>query len=267
MTILKVIYWLGLASCGIQGYQKACKNHHNSIKRMLSAFLCAFGGGLTRDIAILHTHPSVLSISCLPEVIIAVGSALLYSCFSYVNRFSKLFIVITDSMGLAQFITIGVDRALCFKENQYALAIVSGVITSLAGGIISSIFSGESIKKTLCTDPLYRITDLVGAIIYVFLLKNNVDKIYAQSTIVLCTLICTTICNHMVLKWMEKFVTKALRVITPHYINWLYWQIIINLSILAEHLCGKTAQLMVLPTRQPILNRQRTFLYHRLRQM
>lgn len=266
--VFTIIYFLGLASCGIQGVQKADKNHLNTPKRLLSAFLSAFGGGLTRDVWILHTHPAVFAISCLPEIIIALGSALLYSHFMCTNSYINLFTIIADSAGLAQFITIGIDRALSFKED-YAFAVLSGVCTSLGGGIISSIFSGESIKKTMCSNPIYRITDLIGAIIYAILLKNNVDRNCAQATIVIFTLLFATPCNHIVIQAIEMLVKKALKIIPLYntYTNWSFVLVMIKLSFLSNQFCGKIDGIIVSPIRQPILNRQRTFLYHRLRQM
>lgn len=267
MIILKVIYFLGLASCGIQGVQRAYRKQLSTPRHILSAFLSAFGGGLTRDACLLNTHPAVFAITCLPEIIIALGSALLYLHFSCINRHIELCVVLADSLGLAQFITIGVDRALSFKEN-YTLAFFSGVCTSLGGGIISSILSGETIKKVMCSNLPYRIIDVAGTALYIILIKNDIDQTCAQATIVFLTFF-AIFCNRLVVETIEKFVAKALTVFKIHsiYVNWELVLLCVKLSNLNKYFCGKISNIIVLPRFQPALGRPRTFLYYRIRQM
>lgn len=271
MTILMTIYYLGILSCGFQGAKKAMKKHLNKPKLLLCSYLTSFGGGLFRDICILHTHPAVFTIGCLPDVLIALSSAWLYMRFLHHKRYIEIITILADSIGLAQFITIGVDRALSLEKN-YAIAILSGVCTSLGGGIVSSLFIRESLKKTIFSNALYRIIDITGTILYVVLLKNDNEHITAQSIIVTYTLFLITISNSIITQALKKHIQKSIFILHGNIteVNYEYLHFIITSKIYGEQLfCRLSAVTNIFrtSTKQPFCNRKRTFLYHRLRQM
>lgn len=266
--ILKVIYYFGLVSCGIQGIQKANKNRYSVPMCFLAAFLSSFAGGLIRDIWILHTNPVVFTFDCIPEIIIALGSAWIYSQNLYKKKHIKLFIILTDSAGISQFLVIGSNKALLFKEN-YAFAVLSGVCTSLGGGIASSIFTGESIRQTMLSNLRYRITDIAGAIIYAILLKNNVNQTVAQIVILVYTFFFISICNNLIFEVIKRVIAKKIYFAYKYntYINWEYIFVIVKMQIYKRQFCCKLPKSTLLPACLPNLNIQRTILFHRIRQM
>lgn len=272
MFILKLIYYLGLASCGMQGIQKNYNKHSNALIQHLcdfiSSFLAAFGGGLLRDGVMLHTYPAVFTKDGFQDVLIALSSALFYSKTLYKKRYMELLIILTDAISLAQFTTIGIDRALLFKEN-YAFAVLCGIITSLGGGILSSIFTGESIKKIIQSNFIYRLIDIVGAIIYVILLKKGIDQIFSQVVVVLYTFFLIIICNSLIHEFLKKFITEIVCITSKcnTNTNWAYLIFKAKLYICSRQFYCKLPNYTVLLKRFPIICRQRTFLYHRIRQM
>ncbi len=273
MLILKIIYYLGLASCGMQGIQKSYKKTHSNtliqhLRNYISSFLSAFGGGVIRDGLMLRTHPAVFTKDALQDLLITLGSALFYSKILYKKRCIELLIILTDAIGLAQFITIGVDRALLFKEN-YAFAVLCGVITSLGGGILSSVFTGESIKKIIQSNFIYRLIDIVGAIIYVILLIKDIDQTISQVVVVFYTLFLIIICNNLIHELLKRVFIKTVCITLKSntYTNWDYLNFKFKSYICSKQFYCNLPNLPVLLMRFPIICRQRTFLYHRIRQM
>ena len=268
MTILNIIYYIGIASCGMQGAKIAIQKQLNIYQLLLCSFFSAFAGGLLRDMCLLNTYPIVFSISCVPDILIALSSALLYQQKLCSKKNIDLFIILTDSVGLAQFITIGVDRSLSLKDS-YELAAISGICTSLGGGFVSNSFTNERFFKAIFSNMLYKLIDIVGTVMYVILKKNNIDQIYAQSIIVLFTLVFETLTNPTIINELKSLATKMLNSSKPFgtYTNWSFILVIVKFSFLCKQFCGKLVRASVLPTRPPVINRQRTFLYHKLRQM
>lgn len=209
MTILTAIYYAGIASCGIQGAEKS--THHmqkNTIIIMLCAFLSGFAGGLIRDIIVLHVYPAALTIECLPDILTALFAALL--CIKVKEKkYIKWFSVPADSAGLAQFISIGVNKASIIFDDKF-IQFTCGVTTALGGGIISSLFFGESLKEILSKSIPYRLLTVIGTIIYIYCVDTSADIVSAQCLLVLYTSITISLCDTKTRTWLKCYVAKAI---------------------------------------------------------
>lgn len=165
MKVLTIIYFAGIASCGIQGAEKYTQYmQRNNIALLLCAFLSSFAGGLIRNAIILQVYPVALTIDCLPDIIMALFAAVLY-VNSKENKLIKWFSTCADSAGLAQFISIGVNKAYIITDEKLT-QFICGVITALGGSIISSLFCGDSLTKILSKNLFYRLITVIGTILW-----------------------------------------------------------------------------------------------------
>lgn len=187
MLLLSLIYYLGMASCGVQGAEKSKGNIECVI---CSAFFSSFGGGLVRDIILLKIWPAVFKYESLPDVITALFSAMLYRTSLHnkrINNYLKNFSFFSDAIGLSQFICIGVDKALN-NECPFHIVLLCGITTALGGGILSSLFSGYSIKAAIFSHPTYKIITIEGTLLYIYFLFIGVEQYSAQVYLALFTL-------------------------------------------------------------------------------
>lgn len=206
LLCLTLIYYSGIASCGIQGVKKAQKCNKNIVLSLLIAFVSAFGGGIIRDVVILKVKPAVLFLSILPDISISLIFAIIYLKVSKSQKKQKvmnLFSVFTDALGLAQFISIGVNRALMFNSD-INITLICGIITALGGGILSSLFCGKEIYKILMSNFKYYLNTIIGTFFYIFMLNSNVHYVKAQLILVLYTSISTLSSNEKIKKFIEK---------------------------------------------------------------
>ena len=196
MKLLSIIYYFGIFACGIQGSQKSYKHH--MLLCFHTSFLASLGGGLCRDLFILLVFPVAFTKSSLPEITIVICSIFFYRICQQkhaIQNILKPFVTLTDALGLGTFIAIGIDHALDSGTSPI-IALCSGIITALGGGILSSLLCGQSIYKILTTNISYRIITILGAIIYIYSLVNGIDKTVAQYGLILYTLTFVMITNY-----------------------------------------------------------------------
>lgn len=266
-TIFTLIYYLGLSSCSVQGMQKSAGKCFCTQSRYISALLSSFAGGLIRDVVILHTYPAVFTIACLPEITVVLITAFLYSSVSHNRENLELFSVFTDSIGMGQFLTMGVDKALSFKDD-FALAMLSGACTSLGGGIVASIFIGESIKQILLSNLSYRLFSIAGAVLYSNLIKSNIDHTDAQLAMVVYTLCILPVCGNT--KSIKKLCARAIHAAQEQNActSWDFLGTIISLYICSRQFYAKLPGTTDISKRLKIHNNKRIiYLYHRILQM
>lgn len=177
---LMFIYYIGIASCGIQGIQKAEKHNNKNIIYSISAFLNSFGGGIIRDLIILIVSPAVISLSSIPDILVALFAAFFYLQISKKTQiFNRWFIIITDALGVSQFIVIGVDKAITYNANLL-VCFLSGVTTAIGGGIIASLLSKTNISKILISNVKYYFIVILGTIFYYTMLQINFNILNSQ---------------------------------------------------------------------------------------
>lgn len=194
MSLFFVIYLLGLASCGWQGAEKAKQVTPCIVPPLLVSFFAAFGGGIIRDLFILHQFPVIFSKDSIPEITIALFGAATYSIASTrprLFRFVRQFSVITDACGLGSFIVIGANNAIAAGAASLTV-VLCAIVTSLGGGILSSLLCDLPALKSNIS---YRCITIIGALMYVWGIGSRTEK--AQYYIVLFT--CTSILayNHI----------------------------------------------------------------------
>lgn len=207
-TILNVIYFAGIASCGIQGAEKAMRIKFGMVRRFICAFLSAFAGGLIRDIIILHVYPAALTATCIPDIITALIAAFIYM-HKPKSKYIQWFSILADAIGLSQFISIGIAKATVNGANTI-VAFLCAITTALVGGIISSLFSRESIKTVIFSNIAYRLCTIAGTIIYMYWINCGDDQLVAQVKLAIYTLSTSSVCNNIIRIKIKKIILKII---------------------------------------------------------
>lgn len=200
MKAFMFVYFMGIASCGMQGAEKTIKRHARTSSVMLSAGLNSFGGGFIRDVFLLSVFPVVLTPECVPDIAVAMVAALVYlnAQQNYLTRnAAKWFTIITDAGGLGTFIAIGVDKAMNLGAGTLT-TILSGIVTSQGGGVVAAVFCGTSLLRVLSTNLAYRLMAVGGVLLYSWWTGSTADRISSQYAVILYTTIGALVCDQMV---------------------------------------------------------------------
>lgn len=196
MELLSIIYYLGIIACGIQGSKKSCQQYE--IFCLPASFLAAMGGGMIRDLLILFVFPAAFTISCMPDVIMALCAGIIYrSClqrYETHNTFKQI-VIFTDALGIGTFIAMGIDKALSFGVAPIT-ALCCGIVTALGGGILSALLCGQSIHEIMTTNVAYRIITILGSFLYTYYITIGVNPIIAQYWLILYTVIFIPLTNN-----------------------------------------------------------------------
>lgn len=81
-----------------------------------------------------------------------------------------------DAVGLAVFTVVGADAAL-EAGAPAGVAVVLGVVSGIAGGILRDVLVGD--QPAVFTGQIYALAAAVGGVLYVALLRTEVDPTLA----------------------------------------------------------------------------------------
>jgi uncharacterized membrane protein YeiH len=165
-----MLYFLdlfGVAVFAVTGALAAGKKKMDLFGVVVLALATALGGGTLRDV-ILGAYP-VFWIS--NPTYIFMGTAVAVSIFimaRFVRPPAKA-LKFADAFGLAIFTVIGTEKAISLGVPG-SIAVIMGVMTGVAGGIIRDMLSGE-IPLVLKAE-IYATASLCGAITFAVLTKH-----------------------------------------------------------------------------------------------
>lgn len=167
ITIISLIYYIGIVSCAAQGAEKGKYDNGIPILRYIAN---AFGGGFMRDVIFLGVPPWLLTLSALPHIMLVIIAGFLYTYYFICNTNNKYYsiairiITISDAFGLGSFVCIGMDRAFSYSDNIFTI-ITCGYITAIGGGILAS---GKSITEIIKSKGMirYHLVTLLGCCYY-----------------------------------------------------------------------------------------------------
>src|ERR1051325_2093247 len=130
---------LAVCVCAITGVLAAKNKSVDLFGVVVLAVVTALGGGTLRDL-ILGTRPFWLVDSSF-----VVTATLTAGVLFVVSRFWDMppsLLLVPDAFGLALFTVIGTQRALSLSATT-TVAVMLGVITGVAGGMIRDLLTGE----------------------------------------------------------------------------------------------------------------------------
>lgn len=172
MNLLALITYSGTFVFALTGALKAKAFRMDIFGASVLAFVSAYGGGTVRDLLIgIRPVNWVNDYLALSLVIAAVLMVFLFA--GRVHKLRKV-IFVTDALGLGLFTVAGIQVSLQTNLNN-SYAIVMGVITATFGGLLADVLS-NNVPDLLKRGEIYATASLIGGIIYIFLLKNNIDN-------------------------------------------------------------------------------------------
>ncbi|MDO1559941.1 trimeric intracellular cation channel family protein [Brevundimonas sp. 2R-24] len=161
---LGVIYLLltygGVAVFAASGALAAAARKHDVITFAFFAAITGVGGGTLRDV-MLDTPVFWIADPAQLAVCVAVG-ALVW--LIGVRPFSGRLLLWLDAIGLAAFAVLGAAKAVALGAPAL-VAVVMGVMTATAGGIIRDVMAGE--PSVLLRREIYITAAMAGAAVFV----------------------------------------------------------------------------------------------------
>ena len=137
---------VGTAIFAITGALAAGRKRMDIFGVVVLGCVTALGGGTLRDV-ILGDHP-VFWISDTTYLVVAVIVAIGTFVFAQRWRLPATALMYPDAAGLAVFTVIGFQKGF-HATHVYGIAIVMGVTTGVAGGIIRDVLSGEIPRSSI----------------------------------------------------------------------------------------------------------------------
>ena len=170
--IIYVLDLFGVAVFAVSGSLAAGRKRMDIFGVTVLGLVTALGGGTLRD-TLLDAGP-IFWIDDPGYLLIAVASSLL--TFVAVRAISIPWrgLLISDAFGLAVFMAIGTSKALTIT-NSASVAIVMGVMTGVAGGMIRDVLSAE--VPLILRKEIYATAALCGALAYVLLIHLGMPDI------------------------------------------------------------------------------------------
>lgn len=174
---------LAVGVCAITGVLAAKNKRVDLFGVIVLALVTALGGGTLRDL-ILGTRPFWTTDASF--VLSASAAAAVTFLAARFWEMPAPLLLIADACGLALFTMVGTERALAFSASNI-VAVVLGVMTGVAGGMIRDVLTGEIPLVFRAGIYLYATAALCGAAVFVVVAPRS-SPLVAQSIAVAVTL-------------------------------------------------------------------------------
>lgn len=178
-TFLFIIEVIGTIAAAISGMRLAATKHFDWFGAYTVGLVTAIGGGTLRDVLLdipvfwMQTW-WYLAVTALSLIVVIVFKSFL------VSRERMLFIF--DSIGLALFCVIGIQKSLAIGYPMW-VATVMGVITGAFGGVMRDILINE--EPLIFRKDIYATACLIGALSYWIMMVAGAGPMAQQITCML----------------------------------------------------------------------------------
>jgi uncharacterized membrane protein YeiH len=140
MKILYILDLIGTAAFAASGAWVGVRKHMDLFGVLVLGVITAVGGGTLRDLLLGDIPPFSLQDEAYIYIAIAV-SLVVFANRERFKTFEKPLLYF-DAVGLGTFLVIGTTKALDFQMGLLS-AILMGVMTGTAGGIIRDILANQ----------------------------------------------------------------------------------------------------------------------------
>ncbi len=182
-ALIHIMDLIGTAVFAITGALAAGRKRMDIFGVVVLGFVTALGGGTMRDV-ILGIRP-VFWISDTYYLIVCVIAGIATFVIAQRWKFPPKALMYADGVGLAVFTVIGFQKGFQVTQS-YSIAIVMGVTTGVAGGIIRDVLSGEI--PLILRREIYASASLCGASLLALMSYLQLQVFYAVTAAVLTTL-------------------------------------------------------------------------------
>jgi uncharacterized membrane protein YeiH len=156
----------GIAVGAISGVLAAKGKRIDLFGVLVLALAAAFGGGTTRDVLVGDTpvswlkHPALMINALITALVTFIGARRL--------KMPRSVLHVADALSLAFFVMLGTGKGLTLAFAP-PVAILLGVVTGVAGGILRDVLLGEVPAVFRREIHLYATAAGAGAAVYVLL--------------------------------------------------------------------------------------------------
>ncbi len=162
---------IGITAFALSGAASAMQKKLDIFGVLVLTFVTAIGGGTVRDIIIGSLPVAwLLDMELIIAMFIAFGTALFFSKYLRMLRHTLFWL---DTVGLAFFCMVAIDKGISFGLNP-AICAALGTITGSFGGIIRDVLLNE-IPYVFRKD-VYASACIAGGILYFTLLSFMEDR-------------------------------------------------------------------------------------------
>ena len=166
------------------------------------ASVTAIGGGTIRDMA-LGATPVFWITDTNYLLVIFVTCILTMLIIRKPKRLPWYVLPVSDAIGLAVFVGIGVEKALSYNADPM-VAVIMGVITGCGGGIIRDVLARE--VPMVLRSEVYATACIIGGIVHTIALEFNIQS----STAMLFGVATTLVIRLAAIRWHLSLPTFAL---------------------------------------------------------
>jgi len=178
VSALEIADIIGIISFALSGFLIAAHYKLDILGVFISAFLTAFGGGMTRDI-LANKTPWVFTTNLpLVLVITTILVAIFFKLHKITNLEGKWIFIISDAIGLASFAITGAIIAIESGFNFLSVLIL-GFITAVGGGTIRDVLINK-IPFILVSEFYATVALIISSIVYIleiFEIRNFISLI------------------------------------------------------------------------------------------
>lgn len=159
-TFVEILDFLGTFAFAISGIRLASAKRFDWFGAYVVGFATAIGGGTIRDVLLDVTPAWMLS----PVYLVFTGLALCWVILfgRYLIHLNNTFFIF-DSIGLALFTVVGVEKSISL-DYPFWVAIIMGGITGAAGGVIRDVLINEI--PLIFRKEIYAMACVVGGTVY-----------------------------------------------------------------------------------------------------
>ena len=169
--MLHLLDILGVAVFALSGALEAGRRRLDVFGAVVIALATAVGGGTLRDVIL--RHGPVFWVADPTYVIVVTLSALLTFFLAPRVQFPRRLLLVADAGGLAVFSVMGVQKALAAGVSP-VVALMMGVITGVAGGILRDILCNEI--PLVLRREIYATAALSGGVLFLLLRSSGVPE-------------------------------------------------------------------------------------------
>ncbi|AZL85687.1 MULTISPECIES: TRIC cation channel family protein [Aliivibrio] len=200
--LIYTIDMFGTAIFAISGVLLAGRLKMDPFGVTVLASVTAIGGGTIRDMA-LGATPVFWITDTNYLLVIFITCILTMLIIRKPKRLPWYVLPVSDAIGLAVFVGIGVEKALKYNADPM-VAVIMGVITGCGGGIIRDVLARE--VPMVLRSEVYATACILGGIVHTSALEFNVPS----STAMLCGVATTLVIRLAAIRWHLSLPTFAL---------------------------------------------------------
>jgi uncharacterized membrane protein YeiH len=173
---------LGTFVFALSGAVVGVKHRLDLFGVLVLSFAAGSAGGITRDVLIGVLPPGAIRDWRYVAVTLAAG-AMTFRWYPRVSRLRSPVLVL-DAAGLALFAVVGAQKALAYRLNPVAAALL-GMLSAIGGGMLRDMLVAQI--PTVLRADLYAVAALAGAVVVVV---GHVLKLSPTAVAVTGALVC-----------------------------------------------------------------------------